>query len=162
MKSLLCAFLLSFSMAACSVSVPAGTQASGSLHVSDPWAKATPPNARVAGGFVTIDNRGRNDDRLLRVESPASGRVEIHEMSDVDGVARMRELTGGLPLPAGQVTALQPGGVHLMFIEPKQPFVEGQPVQATLVFEKAGRLAAEFKVRSMTAASAGGRGHDRH
>ena len=162
MKSILSALFLSFSVAACSASAPADTQALGSLHVSDPWSKATPPNARVAGGFVTIYNRGDTDDRLLRVESTASRRVEIHEMNDVDGVARMRELAGGLPLPADQATTLQPGGLHLMFIEPKQPFVEGQSVQATLVFEKAGRLATEFKVRPINATNVGRKGQGHH
>ncbi|MEO6517614.1 MAG: copper chaperone PCu(A)C [Pseudoxanthomonas sp.] len=137
-----------FALCACSSPV---TQSIGELHVSGVWSKATPPNAPVAAGFLTIDNRGDAPDRLLRVESAAGNRVEIHQMSQANGVARMREIVGGLPLPAGQVTELKPGGYHLMFIQPTQPFTEGGSVPATLVFEKAGRLPVVFEVRAMTA-----------
>ena len=147
-------------MAACSASSADHAQDIGKLRVSDVWAKATPPQARVAGGYLSVQNRGDAADKLLRVESAAAARVEIHEMSDVGGVARMREVTDGLPLPAGASTALKPGGFHLMFIEPKQPFVEGQKVKATLVFEKAGRLPVVFDVRPLTAS--GNSGHDHH
>ena len=163
MKILLSALLsCAFLLAACSASSADHAHELGKLRISDAWSKATPPNAKVAGGYFTVENRGGTADRLLRVESASAARVEIHEMSDVGGVARMREVTDGLPLPAGASTALKPGGFHLMFIEPKQPFVEGQSVQATLVFEKAGRLATEFKVRPINATNVGGKGQGHH
>lgn len=155
MKIILSALLLA---TLCACSAPASQQV-GDLQVSKLWAKATPPNASVAGGYLSIDNRGATADRLLRVESAAAQRVEIHEMSDADGVARMRELVDGLPLPASAVTDLKPGGYHLMFIAPKQPFVEGQKVQATLVFEKAGNLPVVFAVRPLTGADSSEHGH---
>ena len=157
MKSVLSALLLLLAMTACSPAASTDKQVLGALQVSEVWAKATPPNAKVAGGYLTVHNTGAAQDRLLRVESPASRHVEIHEMSDVDGVARMRELVDGLPLPAGKTTQLKPGSYHLMFIEPAHPFVEGQQVAATLVFEKAGSLPVVFKVRALT--HDGGAGH---
>ena len=147
-------------MAACSASSADYAHDIGKLRVSDVWAKATPPQARVAGGYLSVQNRGDAADRLLRVESAAATSVEIHEMSDVGGVARMREVTDGVELPAGSTTTLKPGGYHLMFIEPKQPFVEGQTIKATLVFEKAGSLQVVFDVRPLTAS--GNSGHDHH
>lgn len=157
MKILLSALLSSaFLLAACSASSADSAQ---KLRVAEAWSKATPPNARVAGGYFTVENRGNTADRLLRVESAAAASVEIHEMSDVDGVARMREVTDGLPLPAGATIALKPGGYHLMFIGPKQPFVEGQKIEATLVFQKAGSLPVVFEVRPLTASGHGGHEH---
>lgn len=123
------------------------------LEVEAPWVRATPPNAPVAGGFLTVHNRGSADDRLLAVESAAAQRVEIHEMRHVDGVARMRELEPGLPLPAASTVELKPGGYHLMFIQPARPFVAGERIDATLVFEKAGRRDASFEVRPLGATS---------
>lgn len=123
------------------------------LEVEALWVRATPPNAPVAGGFLTVHNRGPADDRLLAVESATAQRVEIHEMRHVDGVARMRELEQGLPLPAGSTVELKPGGYHLMFIQPARPFVAGERIAATLVFEKAGRRDASFEVRPLGATS---------
>ena len=147
-------------MTACSASSADNTHDIGKLRVSDVWAKATPPQARVAGGYLSVQNRGDAADKLLRVESAAAASVELHEMSDAGGVARMREVTNGVELPAGSTTTLKPGGYHLMFIEPKQPFVEGQTIKATLVFEKAGSLPVVFDVRPLVAS--GSSGHDHH
>ena len=139
-------------MTACSASSADNTHDIGKLRVPDVWAKATPPQARVAGGYLSVQNRGDAADKLLRVESAAAASVEIHEMSDVGGVARMREVTDGVELPAGSITTLKPGGYHLMFIAPRaDAFVAGAQVEATLVFAHAGERRVRFDVRPITA-----------
>ncbi len=55
-----------------------------SLRVSNPFARATPPGAKVAGAFMSIENRGKEADRLVSISSPVAGLVEIHEMA-MDG-----------------------------------------------------------------------------
>jgi len=118
----------------------------GPLKIGHPWSRATPPAAQVAGGFLTITNTGRVDDRLVAVTSEASERVEIHQMKMDAGVMRMRQLSEGLALPAGKQTTLAPGSYHLMFIKPRQPFKAGDRITATLQFQKAGKLLVEFAV----------------
>ncbi len=144
------ALMLCAALAACT---PAPSQQSGALRISEAWSKATPPNAPVAGGYLSIDNQGDSDDRLLRVESTAARRVEIHEMREQNGVVRMRQLEAGLQLPARATTRLEPGGLHLMFIGPVKPFVEGEQIAATLVFEKAGASPVVFHVKPLLAAT---------
>ena len=73
-------------------------------------------------------------------------RVEIHEMSMENQVMKMRKLDGGLDIPAGETVELKSGGYHLMFIQPEQPYKEGDKVSATLEFEKAGKVDLEFPV----------------
>lgn len=127
---------------------------SAAVTVAGPWLRATPPGAPVAGGFLTLHNGTAADDRLLAVESAAAQRVEIHEMREQGGVARMRELIDGLPLPAGATAELKPGGYHLMFIQPTRALPAGGQVDATLVFERAGRMPVVFEVRPLGAAEA--------
>lgn len=115
------------------------------LQVSNAWIRATPPNATVAGGFLTIENTGK-EDRLLSVTSATAKSVEIHEMSMQGDVMQMRQLTDGLVITANKNITLKPGGLHLMFIAPKQVFSEGQKITATLVFAKAGKQKVEFTV----------------
>ena len=74
-------------------------------------------------------------------------------MRDEGGVARMRELVDGLPLPAGTTAELKPGGHHLMFIQPTRALPAGEQVDATLVFERAGRMPVVFEVRPLGAAA---------
>lgn len=121
------------------------------LEVTAAWSRAVPAQAPVAAGYMTIRNHGQADDRLLAVRSDAAGRVEIHEVRHEDGIARMRELEGGLLLPVGEAIEFEPGGYHLMFVAPDEGFAAGRHVAATLVFEKAGEQAVEFEVRSAAA-----------
>lgn len=122
----------------------AGAQAADSLAFSNAWVRATPPNAKVAGGFVEIRNAGKTADRLVSASSDVAERVEIHEMKMAGDVMQMRQLTEGLAIPAGQSVQLKPGSYHLMLISPKNAIAEGQKVTLTLVFEKAGRRTVEF------------------
>lgn len=148
------AALLALSLAACQPTPPAAAGDGGPaahMNVASPWLREVPPGAPVAGGFLTLHNGTRVDDRLLSVESAAAQRVEIHEMRDEGGVARMRRLADGLPLPAGATAELKPGGRHLMFIQPQVALKAGGRVDATLVFEHAGRVPVVFDVRALGA-----------
>jgi copper(I)-binding protein len=142
------ALLLALSILAAPVSaLPAlADWAAGSITVSAPWARATPPGARVGGGYFTATNRGDAPDRLLSVRSPAAEKTELHVMKTVDGVMTMRPAADGIAIPPGGSVAFAPDGYHVMFIRPKQPFVAGGSVPLTLVFEKAGTLDVELPI----------------
>ncbi|WP_136657539.1 copper chaperone PCu(A)C [Nitratireductor sp. XY-223] len=115
-----------------------GMVMAGDLHVSQPWTRAMLPGQKVGGGFVIIENKGADDDRLLSVSSPVTDRVEVHEMAVVDDVMRMRPLPDGLAILAGATVELKPGGYHLMFMGVEDAFEEGDMVPVVLSFEKAG------------------------
>lgn len=142
---------------------PSTSPVEAGLQLRDAWARETPAGAPVGGGYLLIDNAGDSDDRLLAVESTASARVEIHQMQTVDGVMQMRHLADGLAVPARSLVELKPGGNHLMFIEPGQPFTAGSTIEATLVFEKAGRVPVSLPVRALgDAGDAVHAGHEGH
>ena len=115
----------------------------GDLEVVHPASRAMVPGAQVGGGFMQIVNHGKADDRLVSVTSPATPNVQLHEMAVTDGVMKMRQLKDGIPVPAGQ---LKKGGLHVMFMDVKTPFKEGDKVPAVLHFEKAGEVKVEFEV----------------
>lgn len=127
------------------------------IAVHEPWVRQPPPSAQVAAGYLLIDNPGREADRLVAVETDAAERVEIHEMEEVDGMMRMREVVGGLEVPATGQVALEPGGYHLMLMGARQDLQAGQQVDGVLVFERAGRIEVAFNVRP-PGAGAGGHG----
>ncbi|WP_199261830.1 copper chaperone PCu(A)C [Paracoccus binzhouensis] len=131
----------------------------GDLALSGSYVRAMPPNAPAAGGYVTIANKGSQDDRLVAARSPRAGAVQIHEMTMKGDVMKMRERPDGLPVPAGGSVELKPGGYHLMFMQVPTPFTEGETVETTLVFEKAGEITLPFEVRAMSAAPAAHQGH---
>ncbi len=123
----------------------------GNLTISAPYVRAMVPGAPVGGGYMTITNMGGTDDRLVAASSPRAAAVQIHEMKMDNDVMIMRELAGGLPIPAGQTVELKPGGYHVMFMKVAEPFLQGQTVKATLKFEKAGSVDVDFPVGSIVA-----------
>ena len=54
----------------------------GSIHISQPWSRATPKGASAAAGYMTITNKGAAPDRRqLCVERRRRRRCQIHTMS---------------------------------------------------------------------------------
>lgn len=128
--------------------------AAGALKIDHPWARATPPGAPVAGGYLTITNTGTESDRLLGGSSDGAEAVQVHESTVVDGVARMRHVAEGVVIAPGETLKLEPGALHLMFINPKEPLKKGDSFAATIRFEAAGEVVLEFSVVPMGATPA--------
>jgi copper(I)-binding protein len=123
----------------------------GTLEISAGFTRATLPNAPVGAGYLTITNKGTADDTLLSAASPVAGVTQIHEMKMEGDVMKMNEVEGGLVIPAGQSVMLAPGGFHIMFMELKEPLVEGAMVPVTLTFATAGTIEIELVVGSINA-----------
>src|SRR5437899_12968002 len=135
----------------------------GDLVITQAWSRATPGGAKIAGGFLTIENKGAGPDRLLSGSGDIAGKVEIHEMAMNNGVMTMRPLDKGLVIEPGKTVKLAPGGYHLMLMDLKQPFKQGDKAPVALEFEKAGKVAPSLDGQGVGAeAPAGGAssGHD--
>lgn len=126
-------------------------QRAGDLVLTRTWTRATPGGARVAGGYLSVRNTGTTPDRLIGGTFEAAGRVEIHEMAMEAGIMRMRSLERGLEIAPGATVELRPGGFHIMFIDLTRPLRQGETVQGTLVFERAGTVNVRFRVDAMGA-----------
>jgi copper(I)-binding protein len=126
--------------------------AAAQVVIETPWARATAPGAKVAGGYMVIRNQGAAGDRLVSASSPASAKVELHVTMNDNGVMKMREVPG-YDVPAKGAFELKPGGAHLMFVQIKRPFKEGEKVPVKLKFEKAGEVSAEFHVGRLGASA---------
>ena len=129
------------------------------IQIEKPWSRATAPGAKVGGGYMLIRNQGAAADKLVAASSPAAGKVELHVHINEGGVMKMREVPG-YNVPAKGAFELKPGGAHLMFMDLKAPFKEGDRFPMTLKFEKAGEVKTEFQVGGLGGSSAPA--HNRH
>ncbi|WP_113154309.1 copper chaperone PCu(A)C [Nitratireductor sp. OM-1] len=116
----------------------------GDLRISDPWVRAMLPGQPAGGGYLVIENTGAEDDTLTALASPRAGKVEIHTMEMNNDVMVMRPVEGGLTISAGESVTLEPGGLHIMFMQVEKGFQEGETVPVTLEFEKAGTVELEL------------------
>ena len=130
---------------------PAAVVTSGALTVSGAFSRAMPPNAPVAGGYLTIANAGTADDTLIGARSEAAGAVEVHQMFMEGDVMVMSELPEGIRVPAGGSVTLEPGFLHLMFVDVRTPFAEGECVAVTLRFEHAGEVPVVLAIGGIAA-----------
>ena len=130
----------------------------GDLVISQAWSRATPSGAKVAGGYLTIENKGTAPDKLLSVSAEIAGKADLHEMTTENGVMKMRPLDKGLVIEPGKTVKFAPGGYHLMLQELKAPLKQGDKVPVTLEFEKAGKVAVSLDVQGVGAQAPGGGG----
>jgi copper(I)-binding protein len=72
---------------------------------------------------------------------------------------KMRELES-LPIPAGKMINLSPGGMHLMLVGLKKPLKEGEQVALTLVFKDNAGKSSSLEVTAPILAEPSG--HDHH
>lgn len=138
----------------------AGDYDVGSIHISQPWSRATPKGAASGAGYMTLTNKGAAPEKVSCVSDDASAQCQIHSMTMEGGVMKMRPVEGGLEIKPGESVTLKPGGYHMMFLDLKHPLEQGKTVKATLKFDHAGTIDVDYPVLAIGApapsASAGG------
>ncbi len=127
------------------ISLSLSSWAAPRLEIHDPWTPEAPPG-RMMAGFMTLHNPGTEPVVITKAESERFGRVEIHTMTMVDGVMRMRRLEQ-LDVAPGETVRLESGGIHLMLMQPLGPLVQGDTIAITLVTNTGERLELISTVR---------------
>lgn len=120
------------------------------ITVSHPWARATPGGVTVGGAYLEIVAAPGGGDRLVGGSSPVAGSLEIHNHIMEGGTAKMRRVDG-LAISGGKSVVLSPGGYHVMLMGLKQPLKEGDMIDLTLSFEKAGDITVQATVEPIGA-----------
>jgi len=135
--------------------------AGSTIHVISAHSHPTPAPGVPGVGFLTLHNSG-GADRLLGATSPRAARIELHDTVEDNGVARMRAVSGGLPIAADGMLRMAPGGTHLMLFGLTSPLAAGEKVPLTLRFERAGEQAVTLDVRPREARAAPADHHSPH
>lgn len=126
------------------------------VEAHNAYARAVVAGVQQSGAFVTLKNTDAKDNVLVgaSVSKRFAERTELHTHINENGVMRMREVKGGIPLPAGKVVELKPGSYHIMFFGLKQEMKAGKKIPITLKFKngKAKKITATVKEIQKTAA----------
>ena len=115
------------------------------IVVDNAWVRPTPPGAKLAAGYMTIRNNSGTPDRLVGASTSAAEEVETHVTLKDGDVMRMRKVEG-YEIPGNGSFQLRPGGPHLMFVNIKARYREGEKLPVTLKFERVGEMKVEFRV----------------
>ena len=98
------------------------------------WARPTRGDAPGAV-YVTIENKGGKDDRLVSVMTDHAAMAMVHQTELSNGVARMR-MAGEINIPAGDSIKMVPGGTHIMLEGLRTPLHTGDSFQLVLKFRE--------------------------
>ena len=120
------------------------------VAVEQPWARATPKGAKTAAAYMILTNNSRSAEKLLSATSPMADKIQFHEETEENGVARMRELRG-IEIAPGTKIAFKPGSMHMMMVGLKQPLKQGETFPLTLHFEHAGEIEISVPVSKVGA-----------
>lgn len=134
----------------------------GSLSIQHPWSRETATGQAVGGGFMVVTNASAKPDKLVGATTPLAREVQLHTMSMEGGVMRMRQVEGGIAVPAKGKLEMKPGGYHLMFMGLKRPLKKGERFPVTLRFQTAGTLKVQFAVQPIGSTEAIESHHAKH
>ena len=137
-------------LAAVAVPAVAHEYKAGTVTLTHPWARATPPGAKVGAAYFLIEASKAGGDKLIAAKADVAGRVELHTHLHEGGVMKMRQVPN-VPVAAGRKVTFEPSGYHVMLIDLEQPLKEGDLLPMTLVFEKAGEIKVEATVEPIGA-----------
>ena len=128
--------------------LPVGEGQIGAITIKGAWSRATPPGAVAGVAFFTIVNNGAEDDTLVSAAADVAKTVELHSHVMEGDIMRMRQVPT-IAVPAGQAVALQPGGLHVMLIDLKQPLQMDASYPLTLTFKRAGSVTVTVPVKNL-------------
>ncbi|MFE7799358.1 copper chaperone PCu(A)C [Nocardia sp. NPDC057440] len=124
----------------------APTKAADSITVTDQWIKAA--DSGMSAAFGDLNNSGTTSVTVVSATSPASERVELHEVvAAADGTKKMQPKKGGFVIPARGSVALRPGGDHIMFMGLKAALRTGSETPVTLTFDDGTTTTFTARVR---------------
>lgn len=119
------------------------------MRVMGVWARPSPASAANGAFYMIIENKTGVDDALIGVQADVCGAAELHEsfMKD-DGVMGMRPAPNNeVPLPAGEIVALQAGGIHVMCMNKTALFQAGDEIPLRLTFAEWGEMEVIAEIR---------------
>lgn len=120
------------------------------------FVRPAPEGAVSTAGYLGLVSS--SDAMLTSAAAPGFSVVELHEVTEENGVSRMRRVDG-IPIRARQRVMLEPGGYHLMMMGPQTVLSPGDAVPVELSFDNGAELAITLPVQRQ---SGPGTNHGNH
>lgn len=115
------------------------------LEIRDPWIKNLPPSVPVRAGYMTIHNPQTKAVSVVSLRSDAFASIEIHQTIEQDGMMRMEQLPS-LKIGSNSSVQLEPGGLHLMMMNPSEPTQPGDLLEIIIVLDDGSEQKVEMQV----------------
>ncbi|MSR14499.1 MAG: copper chaperone PCu(A)C [Gammaproteobacteria bacterium] len=108
------------------------------LDILDAWVREPPPNAGVAAAFMTFRNRGLAPLQITQMASASFASAAMHETVTSGDHVHMASRKV-VPIAAGEKVKFEPGGLHVMLMQPNRPLIAGMTVPLEVTCETGTR-----------------------
>ena len=119
------------------------------VMVMNGYARATFSLAKTGAVYFTLHNHGDSDKTLtsVSVSGDVANEAQIHTTVMEEDVMKMRELTDGVKIKAGEMVSFEPGGRHVMLMGLTKGLEEGTEIALTLTFADKSELQVTVPVK---------------
>jgi periplasmic copper chaperone A len=145
MKQTIAKFFLSANLAFSALVFANIPASANDMMVMDALARPSHVKESRAGSiYMSVMNHGSNPDKLIGVKTDAAETAELHSVSNVDGIFRMRPVAD-VAIAAGATVDLTKD-MHIMLFGLKAPLVKDNSVRITLDFETSPDLVVDVPI----------------
>ncbi len=95
------------------------------------WVRALPPGSGMTVAYGELRNSSNQEIALESFDSNAFVNVSLHQSIMENGVSRMQE-KAEVVIAAGSSLKLEPGGLHLMMMNPTMDVQPGDEVEISI------------------------------
>lgn len=130
------------------------------VHINNPYARVIGGVGASGAVFFEIENHQDVDDRLMSVTTDVADKAELHTHKEEGGVMKMMHVPEGFAVPALGFHSLARGGDHVMLMGLKSELKNGDVIDLTLTFERAGDVPVQAVIDNDRTPEDGAMGHD--
>lgn len=117
------------------------------IDIQDAWARPG-ADGGMSAAYFRISNGDSESDTLISAFSTVATQTEVHESFHQKGMMGMREVQS-VEVPGRSSVMFEQGGLHIMLIRLQKGLAEGDSVELTLTFARAGDITIQVPVQMM-------------
>jgi len=123
------------------------------LAFHDAWVAAAPATATTQVAYICFVNNNDKDVEITGVSAKGFGSAMLH-ISMQHGDMSVMHMLSTLTVAAHKMVTLEPGGMHIMLMEPVKIATPGEKVPVTVHYKDGSEQIFELEVKTATDATA--------
>jgi len=104
------------------------------IVVKNAWVRAAPAGSKTMAAYMHIDNQGSQTMSSSKIIANGFERTELHKSIIDNNIAKMKELED-ISINGSESLILEPGGLHLMLINPEKVPIKNSKIEILMFFE---------------------------
>ncbi len=116
------------------------------ITVHNAWIREAPPTIKIMAGYLQIENSSDKALVLVSAESNEFKRIEFHQSTIKEGIARMQQ-QDKIIITSHSTFTFKPGSYHLMLFNNTVPMREGMLTSINLTFADGETLRFDAMVK---------------